>query len=182
MRDGWGGWMDGWMGELMDDGWMDGWMDGRSDAKVISATEAAVTKPVGAGAAGSICVPSRILPGAPRSRPHSAVAQRPWQLHQGRSRPYFWRLGRGGPLRLVWGVLREPPPSADPKPLPNPWIYVERLQETLPEESSPLGSQNLVTILPAGSWRGEPGDAQPLIVKALSPASRLPPQPQVRLS
>ena len=108
------GWVDGWMGEWVDDGWMDGWMDGRSDAKVISATEAAVTKPVGAGAAGSICVPSRILPGAPRSRPHSAVAQHPWQLHQGRSRPYFWRLGRGGPLRLVWGVLREPPPSADP--------------------------------------------------------------------
>lgn len=46
---------------------------------------------------------------------------------------------------------------------------MEPLQETLPKELSPFGFQDLGT----GSWRGEPGDAQPLIVKALSPTSRL---------
>ena len=44
-------------------------MDGQSDARVITAIEAAVTELVGAGVAGSICVPSWILPGAPRSKP-----------------------------------------------------------------------------------------------------------------
>lgn len=38
----------------------------------------------------------RILPRAPCSRPRSAIAQRPGQLHQGRSVHYFWRLGEEG--------------------------------------------------------------------------------------
>ena len=92
------------MGGCLMDG-VGGWMDGQSDARVISAIEAAVAELVGAGVAGSICVPSWILPGAPCSRPHSAIAQHPWQVHQGRSKRYFWRPGRGGLLSLVQGVL-----------------------------------------------------------------------------
>ena len=104
----WMGWVDGWMGELMDDEWVGGWMDGWSDAKVITATEAMVTELVGAGAAGSICVPSRILPGAPPSRPHSAVAQCHGSYIRGDPSPTFGGWGEEG-LCAWCGVSFESP-------------------------------------------------------------------------
>lgn len=83
--------------------------------------EAAVTERVGAGEAGSICVPSRTdPPQSPMQQTPLGHRSAPGAAASGEIRALLLEAGRGGPLSLVWGVLQEPPPSADPKRLPNP--------------------------------------------------------------